>query len=283
MSSSKDPLSIEIVQKHHKRFDIDHNLGIIKEALRGSKDRLLIFPEMFLTGYTLGDDVHKLALRDDSPYFGEITDTCKDTDKFVIFGFPLRSSERNGKLHNACAVIGPEGLLGTYHKMHLIDFGPFEEWAYYTPGDHTTMVQIDGYNIGLTICYDIFFPELTKLYALNGADLIVNVSASPSVTRKFFEKIMVARAIENTVFFAYSNLVGMDSRMDFWGGGALISPTGGVISKGPYFEEASVRGEVDLHSLELSRKHRQTIRDTNISLLEELAKVGIREKEPRKK
>jgi predicted amidohydrolase len=113
---------------------------------------------------------------------------------------------------------------------------------------------------------------------LKGADLVVNISASPSLTRKFFEKVMVARAIENTIFFAYSNLVGMDSRMDFWGGGALIGPTGGLISKGPTFEEASILGEIDIHSLKLSRKHRPTIRDTNISLLEELARVGISEK-----
>jgi predicted amidohydrolase len=92
------------------------------------------------------------------------------------------------------------------------------------------------------------------------------------LTKKFFESVMVARAIESTVFFAYSNMVGMDSRMDFWGGGALIGPRGNMIAKGPYYEEAVIQGQVDLHSLELARKHRPTIRDTNPVLLKELAR-----------
>jgi predicted amidohydrolase len=135
------------------------------------------------------------------------------------------------------------------------------------------LVDVDGFKVGVIICYDIFFPELTKLYALKGADMVVCISASPSLTRKFFESVMVARALENTIFFAYSNLVGMDSRMDFWGGGALIGPTGTMIAKGPYYEESSIQGEVDLHSLELSRKHRPTIRDTNPALLKEIANM----------
>ncbi len=278
MSPNIDPLKIEIVQKRHRRFDIEHNLNIIKESISTSSARLLVFPEMFLTGYTLGDDVHKLAMELDSPYLVTITEYCKKHDKFIILGFPERSVKTKGQIHNSAIVIGPDGILGTYKKMHLVDFGPFEEWGYFTPGNDLLMVEIDGYKVGVMICYDLFFPELTKLYALKGADLVVNISASPSLTRKFFEKVMVARAIENTIFFVYSNLVGMDSRMDFWGGGALIGPTGSLISKGPTFEEASILGEIDIHSLELSRKHRPTIRDTNISLLEELARVGISEK-----
>jgi predicted amidohydrolase len=204
---------------------------------------------------------------------GRVADSCRENDKHVIFGFPERSDKIKGQVHNSAAFIGPKGIMGTYRKMHLIDFGPFEEWGYYTPGDRLLLEDVEGFKVGVIICYDIFFPELTKLYALNGADLVVCISASPSQTRKFFETVMPARAIENTIFFAYSNLVGMDSRMDFWGGGAFIGPTGSMIGKGPYFEEASIQGEVGQHTLELSRKHRQTIRDTNPSLLKEIAKI----------
>ena len=135
------------------------------------------------------------------------------------------------------------------------------------------MVEIEGFRFGLTICYDIFFPELTKAYALSGADAVVCISASPSMTRKFFEKVMVARAIENTIFFAYSNMVGFDSRMNFWGGAALIGPTGSRLAKGPYYSESSVKGKLDHHSLKLSRKHRPTIRDTRGDLLERLYRI----------
>ncbi|MGA1820149.1 MAG: carbon-nitrogen hydrolase family protein [Thermoplasmatota archaeon] len=270
MNPTPAPLSIEIVQKHHKRFDMDHNLDIIKGSLSSSDSRLLVFPEMFLTGYTLGSDVTSYSLGKDSEILGEIVDACRENDKYLMFGFPESSADIKGQVHNSAAAVGPKGILGTYRKMHLVDFGPFEEWAYFTPGSELVMVDVEGFRIGLTICYDIFFPELTKAYALSGADAVVCISASPSMTRKFFEKVMVARAIENTIFFAYSNMVGFDSRMNFWGGGALIGPTGSTIARGPYFKEAEIKGGIDAHSLTLSRKHRPTLRDSRKDLLERL-------------
>jgi predicted amidohydrolase len=269
-----DTLRLDLVQRKHTRYDIEGNLGKIKESLERSESDLVIFPEMFLTGYSLGDDVHKMAIDPGSELFSEVQEICREHDRHLIFGFPERSSEIKGQVHNSACIIGPDGIRGIYRKMHLVDFGPFEEWAYYTPGRDLVMFQMNGFNIGVIICYDIFFPELTKIYALNGADLVVCISASPSTTRVFFEKVMTARAIENTIYFAYSNLVGFDSRMDFWGGGALIGPRGETVSKGPYFEEATVSCQMDRHSLELSRKYRPTLRDTRPSLLNELSGYG---------
>ncbi|MBN1539045.1 MAG: carbon-nitrogen hydrolase family protein [Candidatus Thermoplasmatota archaeon] len=273
MSPETSGLKVEIVQKHHKRFDIDFNLQIIKEAVSRSDSSLLVFPEMFLTGYSLGSAVTSLSLDTSSTVIGEIEDSCRENGKYVIFGFPERSSEIKGQIFNSAGVAGPEGLLGTYRKMHLVDFGPFEEWAYFTPGNELFMVDIKGFRIGVIICYDLFFPELTKTYALSGADAVVCISASPSVTRKFFERVMVARAIEDTVFILYSNLVGFDSRMNFWGGGALIGPTGSTISRGPNFKEGLISGEMDIHSLALARKNRPTLRDTRKDLLDKLRDI----------
>jgi predicted amidohydrolase len=269
-----DRLRLDLVQMKHSRYDVEGNLRIIKDSLERSGADLVVLPEMFLTGYTLGDDVHRMAMDPGSELFGEVQDICRENDRHLIFGFPERSPLIKGQVHNSACIIGPDGIKGIYRKMHLVDFGPFEEWAYYTPGKEPVMFQMNGFNIGVIICYDIFFPELTKLYALNGADMVVCISASPSTTRVFFEKVMVARAIENTIYFAYSNLVGFDSRMDFWGGAALIGPRGETVSKGPYYEEATVSCEIDRHSLELSRKYRPTLRDTRPALLNELAGYG---------
>jgi len=269
-----DALLLDLVQKRHSRFDVKGNLRIIREALEGSSSDLVVFPEMFLTGYTLGDDVHRMALDTGSGVFSEVREICRENDKHLIFGFPERSSSIKGQVHNSACIVGPDGIEGIYRKMHLVDFGPFEEWAYFTPGSETVMFSLNGFNIGVIICYDIFFPELTKLYALNGADLVVCISASPSTTRRFFEKVMEARAIENTIYFAYSNLVGLDSRMDFWGGAAMIGPRGEIVSKAPLYEEATVACRMDRHTLELSRRHRPTLRDTRPAILNELAAWG---------
>lgn len=273
MSPETPPLKVEIVQKHHKRFDVDFNLRIMKESISNSSSSLVVFPEMFLTGYSLGSAVTSFSIDLSSTIIQEIEESCRDNGKYVIFGFPERSSEIKGQTFNSAAVVGPGGLVGTYRKMHLVDFGPFEEWAYFTPGNELLMVEINGFRIGVIICYDLFFPELAKTYALSGADAVICISASPSVTRKFFERVMVARAIEDTVFIVYSNLVGFDSRMNFWGGGALIGPTGSILSRGPYFREGSIQGEIDIHSLTLARKNRPTLRDTRKDLLERLRDI----------
>lgn len=267
-------LKIEISQRFHRRFEVDFNSRIIEEVVRGSEADLIIFPEMFLTGYTLGSDVNRLAVGADSDLIKGFEDIAKDTGKWMVFGFPERSPDIRGQIHNTAVVIGPEGVEGLYRKLHLVDFGPFEEYAYYAPGRDLTMVDINGMRFGIMICYDIFFPELSKYYALNGADGIICISASPSMTRRFFEIVMKARAVENTVFFVYSNLVGLDSRMDFWGGGAVIGPRGDMIAKGPYYEEASISAELDPGEIHAARRLRPTIRDTRSDVLRKLSETG---------
>ncbi|MFW3145523.1 MAG: carbon-nitrogen hydrolase family protein [Thermoplasmatota archaeon] len=269
----ENALKVELVQKFHKRFDIEHNLDIITSSIKSSDADLVIFPEMFLTGYTLGDDLFKKAMNLEDPVIREIEEACGDFDKNVIFGFPERSTAVRGQIHNSACLVGASGVVGSYQKMHLVDFGPFEEYAYFTPGKAPFIADINGYRVGLLICYDIFFPELVKYYAIGGADLVVCISASPSMTRRFFESVMTARAIENTVFFAYSNLLGFDSKMDFWGGSAVIGPRGDTISKGPYYEEASVVARIDERSLLTARKNRPTIRDTRYDLLQRTADI----------
>ena len=151
-----------------------------------------------------------------------------------------------------------------------MDFGPFEEYAYFTPGSSTLTFDVKGLKFGILICYDIFFPELTKSYALQGADAAICISASPSITRRFFEIEMKARAVENTIYFIYSNLIGFDSRMDFWGGGSVIDPKGNEIVKGPYFEEKILTATLDPERIEEARRSRPTLRDTRRDILEGL-------------
>jgi predicted amidohydrolase len=128
--------------------------------------------------------------------------------------------------------------------------------------------------LAVTICFDIFFPEIAKVYALAGADIIVCISASPSVTREYFEKIIPARAIENTTFVAYVNLIGTEKNLTFWGGNCLIGPRGNLKAGGKAFEEGVVNAEVDLNELEVARKFRPTLRETRFEILDALAQFG---------
>lgn len=265
-----DKVSLELVQSMHARFDPEENVRTVIDAVKRSDADMLIFPELFLTGYCLGRDANRYAMALDDPHIEEIADVASEGKKAIVAGFPERSGEVRGQIHNSAGLFLPDGSITSYRKMHLVDFDPFEEWAYYTPGRTPLMFEFKGIRFGLTICYDIFFPELVKYYALSGADAVICISASPSTTRPFFEAIIPARAIENTVYMVYDNMVGMDGRIDFWGGGTVVGPRGETISKGPYFEEARIRAMLDPEALEQSRRHRPTIRDTTPEIYEML-------------
>ncbi len=265
-------LSVEVVQRRHERHDVAGNLSLIENIVRHSTADLIVFPEMFLTGYTIGDDVFKLAMESTTSLFDPLKKMLSESGKYVVLGFPERSSEIRGQVFNSAVVIGPDGVMGTYRKSHLVDFGPFEEYSYYAPGNSLPIFEIKGMRFGIIICYDLFFPELTKYYALNGVDCVICISASPSVTREFFEMLMKARAVENTIYFVYANLIGFDGRMDFWGGGAVIDPRGKEVAKGPYFEEGEVVADMDPRVIELTRKLRPTLRDTRAIPLDRLYK-----------
>ena len=145
--------------------------------------------------------------------------------------------------------------------MQLPTHSVFEEKRYFRPGYQLPVFKTDIGKIGLTICYDIFFPEIFRLLRLQGAQLIVCISASPAVRRKFFEVFTVARAIENTVFLAYANLVGLEDGLQFWGGSRIITPSGHIIIQAKYEEEDLVIGEVSYTDMKRIETFVPTLRD----------------------
>jgi predicted amidohydrolase len=157
--------------------------------------------------------------------------------------------------------------------MHLANFGPFEEHLYFGTGSELPVFKTEFGKLGMLICFDCFLPELSKIYTLKGADMLVCISASPSTTRVFFEKIIVARAIENTVFFTYTNLVGTELNMVYWGGNTVVGPRGDIKAKGEYFKEGIVTCDIDLKELITAREFRPTLRDTRMELFFEIQKL----------
>lgn len=234
---------------------------------------LYIFGEMFLTGYICRDEIYELAEGLEGESVREMREVAQQKDCTIIFGMPY--TERKGIIYNSAIMIKPDGV-GIYKKNFLANFGPFEERFYFKTGENIPVFNTKFCGIGICICYDIFFPELVKSLALNGADLIVCISASPSTTRIYFEKVLPARAIENTVFMAYSNLVGEEDGLVFWGGSQLYSPKGELLAKTEYFNEDYITYDVDLKLLKEARMARPTLRDTNPDIFLDLYNIARR-------
>jgi len=129
---------------------------------------------------------------------------------------------------------------------------------------------VEDTKFGIIICYDIFFPELSKTYALRGADLVIDISAGPTTSRPFFEIMIPARAVESTIFFAYSNLIGPEKNMTFFGGNEIVDGRGNKLAKGKYIEEDDITAEIDPKELEFVRSQRPTLRDSRIELFQSI-------------
>ncbi len=269
------PMSrIALVQMQPKLGDKAHNLEIIERAIKSTDAEVLVFPEMFLTGYTLRDMYQDMAEDLDGPSVQKLIELAKDNERWLVVGMPEKDPEHTGLLYNSALVIGPDNEPETYRKMVLANFGPFEENHYFARGNKMPIFETPVGKIGVEICFDIFFPEISKVYALEGADIIVCISASPSVTREYFEKILLARAIENTTFVAYANLIGTEQNMTFWGGSQLIGPRGNVQAGGKPFVEGLVKAEIDLSELEVARQFRPTIRETRQDIMEQMGEFA---------
>lgn len=262
------PISVSLVQATPVPGDIPGNIERIRRVAQVESSDLVVFPELFLTGYNLKDDLPRLAVRRDGPEITELEQIAAGTGKHLILGAPYL--DHRDRLYNAAFLIGPEGFIGHSFKWYLPNFLPFDEKRYFHGGRDTQVFETPMGTIGLQVCYDLFFPELCTLLAMKGADIVVNISASPSISRPYFETIIPARATENTVFFLYCNLTGTDERLTFWGGASAHSPTGSLLAKGEYFTDQVVRCELDLRELEVARSNRPVLRDKRARVFRQL-------------
>jgi predicted amidohydrolase len=271
----KEKITLALAQISSQRENKKENLRKIEELTMRAKEQradLVIFPELCLTGYVVRDQLYELAETLPGPSTFQIAELTRKTGMYVVFGMPELSEKTKATIYNTAVFVGPEGVIGKYHKMYLPTHSVFEEKRYFRPGYQTAAFDTPLGKIGLCICYDLFFPEVTRLTRLAGAQLIICISASPSVRRSYFETLTAARAIENTAYLAYVNLVGVEDGLQFWGGSRLVSPTGEVISKAKYDEEDFVLCEVDYKDIRPAEAFIPTLRDLRPEIFDELKK-----------
>ena len=269
----KENIKLALAQISSKRENKKANLQKIEEATVKAKEQaadLVIFPELSLTGYVVKDQIYELAETIPGPSIKRIEALTRKTRMHVIFGMPELSGKAKATIFNTAVLVGPKGIIGKYRKRYLPTHSVFEEKRYFRPGYQTAAFATEVGNVGLCICYDLFFPEVCRLTRLKGAQLIVAISASPAIRRRFFEVLTEARALENTAFLAYVNLAGIEEGLQFWGGSRVISPTGEVLAKAKYDEEDFVTCEVDYGDMRPAEAFIPTLRDLRPELFDEL-------------
>jgi len=235
---------------------------------------LLVFPELSLTGYVCKDLSYELAEPIPGPSVHQIEKEAKKNNIHIIFGMMEKNTKAGAILHNTAVLIGPKGYIGKYQKTHLPTHSVFEEKRYFRPGYTTPVFETEIGVVGMIICYDIYFPEITRLLRLQGAQLIVCISASPSVRKGFFEVLTAARAMENTVFLAFANLVGIEDGLQFWGGSRIIAPSGSIIKQAKHDEEDLIMAKINYSDMERGEVFVPALRDLRPEFFNKLQKLA---------
>ena len=259
-----EKVNVALAQISCKVGDKKHNINVMKKNIKRAKEKganLVIFPELSLTGYLNRDLAYELAEPIPGSSIHSFEEIAEKENIHIVFGMPEQSEKAHAVLYNTAVLLGPDGLIGKYRKMHLPTHSVFEEKRYFRLGYEAPVFETELGKMGLTICYDMFFPEISRLLRLKGSQLTICISASPAVRSRFFEVFTAARALENTVFLADVNLVGFEDGLQFWGGSRIIAPDGSILAKAKYDEEDLVIGTIDYADLERAEAFVPILRD----------------------
>ncbi len=262
---SEADMRIALVQSRCALGDKLGNIKSMKKALAAVDADLFVFCELYLTGYMVRDQVHRLAERLDGGSVSKISDLAEEHGCGILFGMAKEDDELPGVIKNSAVLVSEEGVQ-SYDKVHPATFGPFEEGLYFAKGDAPTIMEYRGVVFGTCICYDLFHSEMARAYALGGAEVLVCLSASPYTSRDSFERIVPARAVENTVYSIYVNQVGTQLNQVFFGGSQAYGPRGDQLAKCRYFQDDIRMIEIDRNELDLARRMRPTVRDGSADL-----------------
>lgn len=220
--------NLAAVQMDCRFADNRHNLGQIRSRLReaaGLGARLIVFPECILTGYCFASKEEAWPLAETIP--GPSTDClaqdCRKLGVWAVVGM-LEARAADGAMFNACALIGPDGILGSYRKIHLPFLGVDR---FVTPGDCPFAVHdLGGLKLGINICYDGSFPESARSLMLLGADLVVLPTNWPTGAHSTVKYLVQVRALENQIFYAGVNRVGVERGFEFIGRSRIVDCNG---------------------------------------------------------
>ncbi len=228
---------------------------------------LVVFPELFASGYNIGNEVLDLAEPMDGATAAALSRAASDNGIAILAGYPERAGDR---VYNAAMLVGPEGeVLANARKTHL--FGP-EEKRLFTRGESLTLARLGDLRIGILICYDVEFPEALRALALDGAALVAVPTALMRPHDQVAEKLVPIRAFENQVFVAYANRCGREGALDYCGASCIVGPDGGELARAGQ-GEALLTADVDPAAYEQSRRDNPYLTDRRPGLYRRLVET----------
>ena len=265
--------------------DLAQNLALhqakIAEARAAGAD-LVIFPELGLTGYQLQDLAPEVAMRRSDPRLQVLAKLTSGGPSAVV---SFVESTDDHRLFAAAALLEGGEVRHVARKCYLPTYGLFDERRFLAAGDaiRATRAALGGsgvqgdVGIGIGVCEDFWHPTLPSILAQDGAELLINVAAGPARgasvdadqglgSAASWGTLLRATAALTTSYVAFTNRVGVDESLIFWGGSRVIGPDGVVLAEAPLFEEALLLAEIDLDEVARARTALPLLRDERLEL-----------------
>ncbi|MCY1277514.1 carbon-nitrogen hydrolase family protein [Pseudomonas jinjuensis] len=234
--------------------DVTGNLRRLEQAAHQAAEQgadLLVCPEMFASGYNIGAArVAALAEPADGATADAVALLAREIGIGILYGYPERGED--GAIYNSVQLIDRTGSQrANYRKTHL--YGELDRSQFSASDQPPAVFELDGWRIGLLICFDVEFPETVRSLAAAGADLVLVPTANMRPYEFVAEVVVRARAYENQVFLAYANFHGKEGGIDYCGLSSIVAPDGEVLALGSQPEQLLV-ADLDRARVERTRE-----------------------------
>jgi NAD+ synthase (glutamine-hydrolysing) len=272
-------ITVGLAQIYPKLGDVSANLAkhldYVEQADRKGVD-LLIFPELSLTGYQVQDLVPEVAIRAsrDDATFRALLDASQHMD--IVFGFV--HEDKRQRFYIANAYISQGELLHIHHKLYLPTYGMFDDGRYFDQGESARAFDTRFGRVGMLICEDFWHMSSPYLLWMDGADILIFNSCSPSrgvsateggrlTVSRWVELVNQAYATMFTTYVIHCSRVGYEDGKNFWGGSSIADPNGEFLTHGLYFDETLITHQIDLNQIHRTRSQMPLLRDERPQLV----------------
>lgn len=284
-------LNVALAQIYPKLGDVRANLtkhlDFIAQAVAQQAD-LIIFPELSLTGYQVQDLVAEVALRaqpDEAP-FAALLEASRNID--IVFGFVHEDARH--RFYTAQAYLAGGEIVHIHHKLYLPTYTMFDEGRYFSAGDQVRAFDTRFGRMGILVCEDFWHMSPPYLLWMDGADLLLFASSSPSRGLDANDRLSDLRWVELvnqayaglfTSYIVHVNRVGYEDGKNFWGGSSIADPNGEFVTSNHYFDEALIVKSIDLNQTRRTRARLPLLRDERPDVMQrELARILAKEARP---
>lgn len=251
---------------------LDENLARHRTLLAGARAGgadLVVFPELGLTGYQLQDLAAEVAMSADDPRLAELAVLADDCTAVVSFV----EESPDHRLFIAAALLEDGVVRHIHRKLYLPTYGLFDERRFFAAGDQLRAVSSRlGVGVGLAVCEDFWHLSVPQVLALDGAQILINVSSSPGRdlaatnevglgTATSWRTLMRTYAQLTTSFVVFCNRVGVDESISFWGGSEVIDPSGAAVLSAPLYDEGLFTVDISVADIRRERIGLPLLRD----------------------